>query len=322
VSDDDDAMMLGLIRAEFNHKMGTACCDLAERRRYAFDHGQIPPAAHRLVILAPPWGWAELSIRAPFDYWFEAIGVVPPELPVLPDMVEAHRATFWNSRGLPLSGGCLSATVGLAVPVALDAPAGWSALSLGCGAVVGTGFGFQVRRRYRRLRDLTRRIEASSPSGVTLVEAVRRFMRIRNAIRTLDRAAPGSFGCEGLDLGRAPEVLLYDIHRAVWDLADGESEDSAEAVLAVIGELELQVAAAVRDAVRLQTVGRVSDLPDSVRRLTSTPVRTATVDRLTEAVQDMDRAAEARGQALNEIRRLNGHPPTEGDSVGDRYSSS
>jgi hypothetical protein len=327
VSDTDDAMMLGLIRADFNHKVGAAGRELAERRRYAFQHGQTPPAAHRLIVLAQPWGWAELLVRSPFDYRIEAIGVVSPGLPVLPDMVEAHRATFWNSRGLPLSGGCLSATVGSAVAIALDAPAGWIALSLGCGAVVGTGFGFQVRRRYGRLRDLTRRIEASSPSGFTLIEAARRFMRIRNAIHTFDRAAPGSSGCEvqertSLELGRAPEEVLHDIHRALWDLADGQSEDSAEAVLAVIGELELRVAAAVDDAVSLNRAVRVPDPPESAGRLTSIPARRAIVDRLTQAVQDMDRVAEARGQALNEIRRLNGHPSSGGDPVGDEYPSS
>lgn len=314
---DDDAIMLGLSPAEFNRQIGATTGDPADRHWSASDDDQTPPSAHRLVVLSQPWGWAELLVRAPFDYRIEAIGVVPPGLAVHPDMVEAHRATSWNSRGLPLSAAGVGAGAGLALPTVLGAHAGWIAISLGLGALVGTGLGVQLRRRYGRLREITRRLETTSTLGATLVEVTRRFTQIRHTIAAfdqdeLDRSSSELVKSTALDLGRSPEEVLRNIHQAMWDLAADESEDSAAAVLHVIDEMGRRVDAAEDDAGRLRSAARVMDFDEPVEPVDSTPPMRATVAGLAQALQDMDRAAEGRRQALDQIRRLNGHESQDG----------
>lgn len=211
----------------------------------------------------------------------------------------------------------MGAAAGLAIPSVLGAPAGWIALSLGLGALVGTTLGVQLRRRYARLRHLTRRLEMTSTSAATIFDAVRQFTRIRHTIAALgegetDRSSKEAVKSTALDLGRLPEDVLRDVHQAIWDLAAGESADSAATVLSVIVEMGQRVDAAADDAARLRSSARFIDLGEAVEQVDSTPARRATAAQLGELLQGMDRAAEGRLQALNQIRRLNGYEPSGG----------
>lgn len=315
---DDDAMLLGVSPAEFAGRIGVPPDDFPRSSGAAADRGAAVFAPHRQLVLVPPWGWAELSVHAPFDYRIEAVGVVPPGIAVCPEVIQAHRPSFWNSRGLPLTAAGLGAAGAAAAPVVLGAHPGLTTASMGFGALMGAGSGLRLSRRYRWLREATRRLEISSSEGDAVVGMIRLFMHIRHVVEAFDevgdrlvplRSSPGPV----LELGLPTQAVLLAVHRCIWQAITGEGVPASTA-LDVVGEVSRRVEAAADDALALHLASRVMDVGEPLQ--TSRRGQTTSVRELIEAVDSMDHAAAGRRLALSQLRRLNGHDvpnPADGE---------
>lgn len=318
---DDDAVLLGVRSAELADLVGMQPDDSLRTPGAALGAGPAVFTAHHQLVLVPPWGWAELSVRAPFDYRIDAIGVVPPGITVRADMAHAHRLSFWNARGLPLTAAGLGAAPAFAAPLLLGAGPGATTASVAVGALVGAGLGVHLSRRYRRLRVVTQRLEIASSDSGAVVGLIRHLMRIRQIVAAFDDVVgpavplPTTSG-PALELGVSVQAMLLAVHRCIWQTIAGEGV-SASTALEVVGDLSGRVEAAAQDAFALHNASRLADLDEPIQLPRLREV--TAVGELIRTVDSMDRAAAGRRLALRELRRLNGHDvpyPAEGEPAG------